>query len=192
MSESHPLITRRLLLAALAGLGTGVRAQPAAPPAAPPEVAAQWPGARFLGSGRLTYFGLHIYDARLWVADGFSADHFATLPFALELQYARALVGRRIAERSLDEMKRVGGFSEEQGQRWLNGMTQVFPDVSQGDRLTGVHRPGEAARFFLNAKLQGELRDADFARRFFGIWLSAQTSEPKLRVALLGLNRAGS
>ncbi len=188
MNDSHARITRRLLLAALAGLGTWARAQPAAPP----EVAAEWPGARLLGSGRLTYFGLHIYDARLWVADGFNADNFATLPLALELQYARALVGKLIAERSLDEMKRVGGFGEEQGQRWLSAMAQVFPDVSQGDRLTGVHRPGEAARFFLNAKLQGELRDADFARRFFGIWLSAQTSEPKLRAALLGLNRAGS
>jgi hypothetical protein len=183
-----PGVSRRVLLAALAGLGAGAQAQPGVPA----EVAAELPGARLLGTGRLTYFALHIYDARLWVADGFAADQYAQRPLALELEYARALVGKLIAERSLDEMKRVGGFSDEQGQRWLAAMTQIFPDVSKGDRLTGVHRPGEAALFFLNGKPRGELRDADFARRFFGIWLAPQTSEPKLRSTLLGLNRAGS
>ena len=182
-------VSRRALLAAM---GAMFAAGAAAQPAVPAEVTAEMPGARLLGSGRLTYFGLHIYDARLWVADGFAADNFARLPLALELEYARSLVGKLIAERSLDEMKRVGGFNDEQGQRWLAAMTQTFPDVNKGDRLTGVHRPGEAAGFFLNGKPRGEVRDADFARRFFGIWLSPQTSEPKLRAALLGPNRVGS
>ncbi len=189
MTHHNARLSRRTVLAAgLGGLCVGAIAQPAVPA----EVAAELPGARLLGSGRLTYFALHIYDARLWVGDGFAADNFSKLPLALELEYARTLFGKLIAERSLDEMKRAGGFSDEQGQRWLAAMTQTFPDVNKGDRLTGVHRPGEAAAFFLNGKPRGEIRDADFARRFFGIWLSPQTSEPKLRTALLGPNRAGS
>lgn len=173
---------RRLLLlgAALAPL----RAR--ADTAAPAEVAAELAGARLLGSGRLTFLGLHIYDARLWAADGFTADAFERHPIALELIYGRTLYGRLIAERSLDEMKRAGGFSEETGERWLASMKQIFPDVAKGERITGVQRPQEAARFFHNAALRGELRDAEFTRRFFGIWLSPQTSEPKLRQSLLG------
>jgi hypothetical protein len=31
----------------------------------------------------------------------------------------------------------------------------------------------------------GQLSDADLAQHFFGIWLSPQTSEPRLRSALL-------
>lgn len=191
MTESREPISRRVamtMLAAFTGLGPSAWAQPGAPA----EVAAELPGARLMGSGRLTWFGLHVYDARLWVTDGFSAERFATLPLALELQYARSLLGKLIAERSLDEMKRAGGFADEQAQRWLAAMTQAFPDVAKGDRLTGVHSPGEAARFFHNAQPKGEVRDADFARRFFGIWLSAQTSEPKLRASLLSLNRVAS
>jgi Chalcone isomerase-like len=65
-------------------------------------------------------------------------------------------------------------------------MTQLFPDVRGGDRLTGVQRPGQAARFFLNGVLRGEVPDADFTRLFFGIWLSPRTSEPRLRAQLLG------
>ncbi|KNZ33406.1 MAG: hypothetical protein AD742_07215 [Methylibium sp. NZG] len=172
----------------MAAVFTAAQAQPAPPS----EVAAGLAGARLLGNGRLTYFGLHVYDARLWVGDGFAADNYAKLPLALELEYARALVGKLIAERSLDEMKRAGGFSDEQGQRWLAAMTQMFPDVVKGDRLTGLHRPGEAANFYLNGKVRGEVRDAEFAKAFFGIWLSPKTSEPKLRAALLGSNRAGS
>jgi hypothetical protein len=148
--------------------------------------------ARLLGRGRLTFFGLHVYDARLWVGEGFVADRWAEHPLALELEYARTLYGRLIAERSLAEMKRVGGFSEEQGERWLAAMTQTFPDVAKGDRITGVQRPAETTRFFFNAAPRGDLRDAEFTRRFFGIWLAPQTSEPKLREALLGLLKAGS
>jgi len=174
--------TRRTLLLGVAFAPLGVRAN-TAPPA---EVAGELAGARLLGSGRLTFLGLHIYDARLWTADGFTADGFERHPIALELIYGRTLYGRLIAERSLDEMKRVGGFSDDQGERWLASMKQTFPDVAKGDRITGLQRPQEATRFFHNGTLRGELRDADFTRRFFGIWLSPQTSEPKLRQSLLG------
>ena len=34
------------------------------------------------------------------------------------------------------------------------------------------------------------MRDAEFTRLFFGIWLSPRTSEPRLREALLGRGRA--
>ena len=39
-----------------------------------PEVADGLPGARLQGSGRLSVFGLHVYDIRLWVGEGFSAE----------------------------------------------------------------------------------------------------------------------
>jgi hypothetical protein len=91
-----------------------------------------------------------------------------------------------IAERSITEMRRVGSFDDEQAQRWLAALKQIFPDVNAGDRITGVHRPGEGARFHVNGRLAGEVRDPLFARLFFGIWLSSRTSEPQLRAALLG------
>jgi hypothetical protein len=34
--------------------------------------------------------------------------------------------------------------------------------------------------------LRGDIRDAEFARLFFGIWLSPRSSEPAMRQALLG------
>ncbi|HSQ73412.1 MAG TPA: chalcone isomerase family protein, partial [Rubrivivax sp.] len=86
----------------------------------------------------------------------------------------------------LKEMRRQAEIDADTGANWLAEMTRIFPDVNAGDRITGFHRPGTGARFFVNGRLRGEVLDADFARLFFGIWLSPRTSEPALREALLG------
>jgi hypothetical protein len=55
-------------------------------------------------------------------------------------------------------------------------MKGIFPDVKEGSRITGIHIPNEAARFYLNGKLLGEIRDPEFAHSFFAIWLDKKTS----------------
>ena len=182
-----------LAVATVAVLGRtfGAQAQDsvAPEPAVPAEVTATLPGARLQGQGRLRFMGLRIYDARLWTAPPALRSDWTLAPLALELLYARSLDGNRIAERSLVEMQRQGEIESGKAARWLSAMKQVFPDVQAGERLTGVHLPGLGARFFVNGQLKGEVRDVEFARQFFGIWLSPGTSEPALREALLGKGR---
>lgn len=156
-----------------------------APTAIGPD--ADLPGARVLGQAKLRFWGLEVYDARLWVRPGFEPDHFDRHPFALELVYLRSLVGERIAQRSLDEMRALPGFDPVRGPAWLARMKALFPDVAKGDRLTGLHRPGMGATFRLNGRHLGDVDDAAFSALFFGIWLSAATSEPRMRQGLLGL-----
>jgi hypothetical protein len=142
---------------------------------------------RQAGSGRYTYWGFDVYQASLWTEAGFDADALARQRYVLELHYLRAFKGADIAQRSIDEMRRIGSFSETQARDWLQAMSRVFPDVAAGDRLTGVHLPGRGAQFYANGRSLGEVPDPEFARLFFGIWLSEQTSAPRLRQALLGL-----
>ncbi|MEY2890665.1 MAG: hypothetical protein RJA98_573 [Pseudomonadota bacterium] len=179
-----PLTRRAWVLALLAP--AVARAQVAAPP---PEVQRALPQAQLQGEGRLRFLGLRIYDARLWVAPGLEALAFARVPLALELIYARSLKGRLIAERSLTEMARGGPIDAAQRSAWLAAMVGLFPDVNEGDRLTGVFSPGLGAAFHVNGTALGEVRDAAFAERFLGIWLSPLTSEPALRQALLNGGR---
>lgn len=150
-----------------------------------PVVASAVPDAKLSGEKLFRYWGFSVYTARLWVPPGFKPNDFANQPFALELAYLRDFAGADIADRSLAEMKRVGGFSEAQGAQWLARMKEVFPNIKNGETLTGVHQPGVGARFFHNGKPLAEVRDAEFSRRFFGIWLATSTSEPELRSALL-------
>lgn len=171
-------------LASLAGVAQAADTPSSA--AAPAELLSALPGAQALGSARMRFFGLDIYEARLWVGSGFNPAAYASSPFALELSYARSLSGRLIAERSLKEMRRQGSFSAQQEQAWLEAMVQAFPDVRQGDRITGLHTPASGARFWFNGQERTPVRDADFSRFFFGIWLSQASSEPQMRAQLLG------
>lgn len=184
-------ITRRTLLAAaaVAPAATLLGMAPAIAATPPAEVVAALPGARLQGSGRLRFFGLHVYDGRLWVGERAvpaTDGGWAEVPHALELQYARRLVGTQIAERSLQEMQRQTAVAPADAERWLEAMRRLFPDVRDGDRLTGLNEPGRGARFFLNGAERGAVAEPAFARLFFGIWLSPRTSEPALRQALLG------
>ena len=139
------------------------------------------------GQGVLRFWGLAIYEARLWVSPGFAAQDYAALPLALELTYQRAFTAQAIAQRSIEEMRRVGNFSPEQGARWQQALQATLPDVQPGDRLMGLYRPGAGAVFQMQGRTVGEVADAEFAQLFFGIWLSPRTSEPQLRQALLAL-----
>ena len=82
-------------------------------------------------------------------------------------------------------MKGQAALDPAQAQRWLAAMSALFPDVKRGDRITGVHAPGNGARFYLNDKWLGEIADDAFSRRFFGIWLSPKTSQPRMREELV-------
>jgi hypothetical protein len=179
-------LTRRGAVAALlwAAAAPGLAQDAAAPPA---EVGSALPGAKLQGRGRLRFLGLHVYDALLWTVARAPDGDAQNGALALELRYARTLRGPLIAERSIEEMRRIGEFAESEAQRWLEAMKRLFPDVNAGDRITGVHRPGEAALFFVNGRPVGEVRDARFAQLFFGVWLSPRTSEPALRSQLLGI-----
>jgi hypothetical protein len=134
---------------------------------------------------RLRVWGFEVYDARLWTPVGFRHGQYTQFPFALELQYLRKLEGAAIASRSIDEMRRVGSFSDAQAQSWAGTMREFFPDVRQGERITGINLPGVGAEFWVNGQRAGVVKDPAFARLFFGIWLDERTSEPKMRAQLL-------
>lgn len=142
---------------------------------------------RLQGEGTLRWFGLKIYDARLLSAQRMVGEKTLSQPFALELTYARSFSGAKIAETSLDEMRKFTQATPEQLQRWQAAMERLFPSVTAGDRLRGVFAPGQAATFYFNDRPIGSIDDAEFARAFFSIWLDPRTAKPELRRQLLGL-----
>lgn len=176
---------RQVLLTALAPLWPAW-AVAQAPGLAPPA------GWQLRGQGLYRYWGFEVYRARLWTPNEFQAQDPTATAFALELEYLREFKGAAIAERSIEEMRRVARFSESQAQRWLGRMSALFPDVAPGHTLRGTHRPGVGAVFEHNGRALGEIADPAFAQAFFGIWLSPQTSGPQLREALLGPSRGGA
>ncbi len=160
-------------------------ANPTIDAALPTELANSLPAAELVGKGKLTFFGLEVYESSLWTAPSFKGLSFENHSFALELHYLRNFTAADIAKRSIEEMQRIEPVPEQKVALWIKTLSEAFPNVKKGDRIVGVHKPGFGVTFWHNGKRSGEIRDADFSRQFFGIWLSPKTSEPKLRQALL-------
>ncbi|RQO54695.1 hypothetical protein DBR47_21715 [Paucibacter sp. KBW04] len=168
-----PLAQRRLFL--LLGLGLGLS----------PLRAEEESPEKLQAQAQMRFFGLLIYDIRLWSRQAVNTQNWANLPLRLELLYARSLSGREIAKRSLVEMRRQAEIPEAKAKQWLAEMEAAFPDVTAGQRLSGQFLPGQGMQFFVNDKLCRRIADPEFARLFVGIWLAPQTSEPDLRRRLL-------
>ncbi len=140
------------------------------------------------GRHRFRFWGFEVYEAQLRVTAGFDPQAWELHPLALSLTYARAFKGADIARRSIDEIARQGPLSDPLRQRWQARLTELFPDVGPGDTLIGVYRPQTALQLWRrqqHTQWLGETADLELSRRFIGIWLSPQTSEPAMRQALL-------
>lgn len=133
------------------------------------------------GSGSFRRFGFLVYEATLWSGD--ESTKQPGPPLALRLDYRRSISGRDIAEASVREMTRFVADAARLD-AWGDQMARIFPDVRDGDHLLGVWRP-DGAYFYQGDRLIGSIRDAEFARAFFAIWLDPRSSAPGLRAALL-------
>lgn len=147
---------------------------------------AELPGARAVGSGDFTWFGLRLYSAQTWST---AAPLNWSQPFALELTYHRRLSKDTLVDASVDEIRRLQGdqLPEASLARWTLEMRKAFVDVQPGMRITGVYLPGEGCRFYVGDQLRHQVADTAFARAFFAIWLDPRARDPQLRQRLVGL-----
>jgi hypothetical protein len=137
------------------------------------------------GQGKLSKLFIKVYDASLWTdAKEWSEDSV----YALALQYDLSIDGADLAERSIEEMQHVSPYPKEKDETFKAQLLKVFPDVKKGDVITALFDPKKGATFYHNDKLSGAIKDLDLAKRFMEIWLSPNTSEPRLRQALLKTN----
>lgn len=180
-NRRHMVLGLPALMVALASAAK----EPAEKSLIPKEIANALGSPKRYGTSRLRFLAWDVYDISLWTETHFEPANFIKFPFALELTYLRAIKGLDIATQSLKEMQRLGPISKSQESQWLVSMQAAFPNVQAGDRLCGLHQPGQRVRFFHNGALRTEIEDAAFAPFFFGIWLSDKTSEPRLRSELL-------
>ena len=136
--------------------------------------------ARLQGSGRLTWWGLHLYDASFYRgANPVSGE------FAMDLRYQKSFSGHSIANRTVDEMKKIG-VPEVQAVSWGKQLATFLPNVEPGQSLTAIYLPKQGTIFFHDGKQIAQIPGVDFPKAFFGIWLDPKTSAPKLRTELLG------
>lgn len=177
-----PAVAAALITLTVATSAGAEHARVEAPPL-PPPVVEQAKGLRPQGGGEMRFLGLSIYDGWYW---GRAHDWSLASPFALDLHYRRSFRGSKIAERTVSEIERLDVASRVDLERWGEQMRRIFPDVADGDRITGLFVPPDTVRYFFNGTPIGEIADTSFARAFFGVWLDPKTSRADFRKKLLG------
>ncbi len=141
------------------------------------------PNEQKVGQGRFTYLFWDVYDATLYAPQGVWDNN---KPFALTLSYLQPLKGEKIADRSIKEIRDLGFTDEAKLSTWRIQMRQIFPDVNKGITLTGIYTDAGDTIFYKNNVEIGRVKDPEFSKAFFGIWLNEKTSAPDLRQKLLG------
>ena len=132
------------------------------------------------GSGRLNWWGFHLYDAFFYRASNPSSSEFA-----LDVRYQKSFKGISIANSSAEEMKKIG-VPETQANLWGKELAAILPNIEPGDSLTAIYLPKQGTVFYYDGKPIGQIPGTEFSKAFFGIWLDSKTSVPKLRTELLG------
>lgn len=141
------------------------------------------PSAQKIGQASYNHFLIPVYDIHLYAPDAMMGENDT---LALKLDYKLNLRGRDIAKRSVQEIKNLGYDNPERLKDWQDEMTRIFPDVTDKCSLVGVRLKNGHSQFYHNGHLVGVIKDPEFGRYFFDIWLSENTSAPNLRRQLLG------
>lgn len=134
-----------------------------------------------VGSARFSVLFWDVYDSSLLTPTG-TFDNPSK--YLLEITYLRNIKSADLIERTEEQWQHLG-IEAIQYQNYLPQLKALWPDIRKGDRLSlWVDRNN--ASFYFNNELSGSIDDGVFGNLFASIWLSPDTSEPKLRKKLIG------
>ena len=138
---------------------------------------------QLVGEARLKFLFWSVYNSRLYSDDGRYLE--GQRPLRLEIEYRLDIDADDLVAQTASEWQ-YQGLAHQQQQRWLQMLTDLWPDVSKGDVLTLTIDGQQRSTFYRNGERLGTIADPGFGQQFLDIWLSPNTSRPELRLALTG------
>jgi hypothetical protein len=159
----------------------------ASPAEGPTTPAGPGAGLREVGHGTLSWFGLRIYEARLWLPDGQWSGLEPGRPVALSLAYERRFSRAELIKITTGEFGRLGLADPDARARWSERLGTLWRDVAPGDTMTALIVPGGETRFYDGNRLLGAIEDPAFGPAYLSIWLDPRSAVRDLRAQLLGL-----
>ena len=148
----------------------------AAPPGhrpLPPQVASQPPGLHPFGKGRHSWWGIQMYDARLWIA---GPRWSATEPHALDIEPSRVVSADTLVKHAIGEMRDLKVGDERKLKTWQAEMKKVMPNVRPGDQIVIFCSDSNRTLVYLNDSSTGEVDDPSFCPAVMSVWLHPQTN----------------
>jgi len=142
-----------------------------------------------LGLRQATILNINVYVGALYLPQT-SADANAVLaanaPKQLILQFVRD-VGASDLSKGWDEGFEKNAKSQLPAlKQRIDAFKAMTPDVTSGNQLSMLHKPGTGVLVAVNGKPKGTITGDDFARALFAIWLGAKPPNAGLKAGLLG------
>lgn len=131
------------------------------------------------------------YVAALYMGAGVVTDDpLADVPKRLELSYFWSIdgedfgpAGESILERNFD----AGAIARLRPQ--LDAIDKLYEDIKPGDRYSLTYIPGVGTELALNGKPKGVVEGAEFAAKYFAIWLGSSPLDASLKEQLVSCVR---
>jgi hypothetical protein len=120
-------------------------------------------------SASLDYFYFFkVYDMYIWTdAKKWSYEE----KFAFQIDYNISASASQIAKRSVKEIQKYYDIDQKEEDKLERTFEKIFPDVKNGDVITGIFEPKNGAEFYHNEQYRGKIENVDIAKMFFDIWL---------------------
>jgi hypothetical protein len=142
-----------------------------------------------IGATRFRYLFLNIYSIALYGPAGTNTidEILADVPKRLVLRYHRRFTRNQIVKGGLEMMKKNPEVNLSAIADAVSQMDALYMEaVHEEDEYEVSYVPGQGTSLYFNEELRGTVSGADFARAYFGIWLSKTPIDEEMRDALLG------
>jgi hypothetical protein len=153
-----------------------------------------------LGEGQMKILFWKVYKAEFYSKT--SPYNPQSYPKALKLTYQRDIKKQEFLSATQGEWDKLNShldkriISQKQENKWLTQLSDIFPNIKESDVILFMLNKEKQANFYLQrasnsqAKpsvhtLLGAINEPTFGDYFLSIWLSENTSRPKLRKQLL-------
>lgn len=140
-----------------------------------------------VGEGEMNYLFWTLYRAELFASD-IPFDATEMKPKALRIEYYKEIDKQALIDATGEQWQQLG-YEGVEIKQWLVPLTKIWPDVAPGDVLILLVTQTGVSHFYFDDQLIGVIDDPRFGDAFLSIWLSENTSEPRLRKQLLGLTQ---
>jgi len=138
---------------------------------------------KLVGETRLSVMFWDVYDARLYTDSGAYEDAKQRL---LRLDYLRDIDASDLVETTAEEWERLDYEIDSETKDWLASLSDMWPNVKEGDCITLRETENGYAEFYGNDGLLGTVESKTFTQRFLDIWLAENSRFEDERNELIG------
>ncbi|GAB3000468.1 chalcone isomerase family protein [Psychrosphaera aestuarii] len=138
------------------------------------------------GKAEFSYLFWDVYDSYLYNQSGkfvSSKKWYEQAPLVLEIRYKRDIKAKDLVDSTVEQWQHLK-IAEQEYLPYVGWLNEIWPNLKEGDRLA-LYMFSDRSVFFYNNRFLAEHEGGEFGKIFLDIWLSDDTSEPKLRKKLL-------